>query len=446
MRAFAALIAMVLASCAPQIEPMALAAGGPDFRSFVPRGASAPVRSNAEIARDFLDLSFRMESGRTLPVMTRFEEPIRVRTVGVLPATLPADLDALLGRLRREALIDIRLGSGSDAQITIEAVPSERLHAAVPGAACFVVPRISSWAEFVAMPDSAQVDWTTLTRRERAAIFVPADAAPQEIRDCLHEELAQALGPLNDLYRLPDSVFNDDNIHAVLTGFDMLILRAYYAPEFTSGMTRDEVARHLPAVLDRLNPNGMGGGQTYETAEDPAWALSIQTALATDQPVSRRQAAAADAVRTAQMGGWGGAREGFAHYAFGRLLVGSDPVAARDAFQAAARTYAGSSTLRIHEAHVAVQLAAFALRAGDGAQALTVIDPALPVAEAHENAALLATLLMLKAEALDLTGRGEEAQAVRLDSLAWARYGFGSDAKIAARQQEIAGLRPALRG
>ena len=446
MRIFAALFVVLLASCAPTIEPSALAAGGPDFRSFVPRGATAPVRSNAEIARDFLDLSFQMESGRQLPVLTRFEEPVRVRTLGAIPPTLPADLAALLGRLRREAQIDIRETGSSDAQITIETVPSERLHAAVPGAACFVVPRISSWTEFAAMRDTGQVDWTTLTRRERAAIFVPADAAPQEIRDCLHEELAQALGPLNDLYRLPDSVFNDDNIHAVLTGFDMLILRAYYADELSNGMTRDEVAQVIPSVLARLNPRGAGGGQTYETAEDPAWAQSIQTALANDQPVSRRQAAAADAVRTAQMGGWGGAREGFAHYAFGRLLVSSDPVAARDAFRAAARTYSGSSTLRIHEAHVAVQLAAFALRAGDGAEALAVIGPAIPVAEAHENAALLATLLMLKAEALDLVGRGEEAQVVRLDSASWARYGFGSDAKIAARQREIAGLRPGIRG
>ena len=50
------------------------------------------------------------------------------------------------------------------------------------------------------------------------------------MRDCLHEELAQALGPLNDLYRLPNTVFNDDNFHSVLTGFDMTILRATYAP------------------------------------------------------------------------------------------------------------------------------------------------------------------------------------------------------------------------
>jgi hypothetical protein len=81
------------------------------------------------------------------------------------------------------------------------------------------------------------------------AVFMPADVAPQEVRDCLHEEVAQAIGPLNDLYRLPDSVFNDDNFHTVLTGFDMLILRATYAPELRSGMTRAEVAAALPGIL-----------------------------------------------------------------------------------------------------------------------------------------------------------------------------------------------------
>ena len=57
-----------------------------------------------------------------------------------------------------------------------------------------------------------------MRERQRVAVFLPADAAPQELRDCLHEEIAQALGPLNDLYRLPDSIFNDDNVHTVLTG------------------------------------------------------------------------------------------------------------------------------------------------------------------------------------------------------------------------------------
>ena len=92
------------------------------------------------------------------------------------------------------------------------------------------------------------------------AIIIPNDASPQEVRDCLHEELAQALGPLNDLYRLPNSVFNDDNVHTVLTNFDMLILRATYAPELASGMSRDAVAQRLPSIFARINPRGTARG------------------------------------------------------------------------------------------------------------------------------------------------------------------------------------------
>ena len=66
----------------------------------------------------------------------------------------------------------------------------------------------------------------------------------------------------------------------------------------------------------------------------------------------------------------------------------------------------------------------------------------MPIAAAHENAALLATLMMFKAEALEMTGRTAEASAVRMDSLGWARYGFGADANVRARLREIASLNP----
>ena len=108
-------------------------------------------------------------------------------------------------------------------------------------------------------------------------IFLPNDASPQEARDCLHEELAQAIGPLNDLYRLPDSVFNDDNVHTVLTGFDMLILRAYYAPELRSGMTRAQVAAKLPAILSRYNPAGDNLSPVHASETPRAWINAIQT-------------------------------------------------------------------------------------------------------------------------------------------------------------------------
>jgi hypothetical protein len=50
--------------------------------------------------------------------------------------------------------------------------------------------------------------------------------------------------------------------------------------------------------------------------------------------------------------------------------------------------------------------------------------------------------MMFKAEALALRGRDAEAQAMRMDSLGWARYGFGTDGHVRARMREIRALTP----
>ena len=89
-----------------------------------------------------------------------------------------------------------------------------------------------------------------------------------------------------------------------------------------------------------------------------------------------------------------------------------------------------------------MQQAAFALAAGDAARTIALSDRWAPVAERHQNAALLATLLMFKAAALEMRGDIAQAESLRLDSLGWARYGFGSDANVQARLNEIAALRP----
>jgi hypothetical protein len=47
---------------------------------------------------------------------------------------------------------------------------------------------------------------------------------------------------------------------------------------------------------------------------------------------------------------------------------------------------------------------------------------------------------MIRAEAHTALGRPDLAEAARLDSLGWARYGFGTDAMVRARQSDIAGL------
>lgn len=347
----------------------------------------------------------------------------------------------MLSRLRNEARIDITLVSADQpANITIEAVPRATMQAAVPSAACFVVPRLTSWSEFKIARRTPQVDWTTLVKRDRAVIFVPADVAPQETRDCLHEELAQALGPLNDLYRLPDTVFNDDNIHAVLTSFDMLMLRAYYSPELRNGMSRGEVATRIPAILARLNPAGerVANRPLNDTSRD--WIDSIETALQNGAPATKRRNAAQHAIALGRAFGWTGARAGFAQYAYGRLQVGNDPSRALAAFNAAQQIYSASPATKIHAAHITVQQAAFALAAGDAERVIQLSDAYADTAKQHQNAALYATLLMFKAEALEMQGKVAQGESLRMDSLGWARYGFGSDKNVQARLNEIAGL------
>lgn len=439
---------MLLNACVPASQPdvasRAIVAGStlPPMKSFATQRPAYVPSSNQDLTRNFLDLSFQMESGRPLPVLTRFEGPITVRITGAPPSTLAPDLSRLLGRLRSEAGIDISPTTSKDANITIQAVSRRQIRNVLPNAACFVAPNVSTLNQYRSARRSQRTNWTLITEREKLAIFLPNDASPQEARDCLHEELAQALGPLNDLYRLPDSVFNDDNVHTVLTAFDMLILRAYYDPALQSGMTRGQVANALPAVFARINPGGTAR-PTRAPAKTPRdWSNAIQTALGPTASAATRQQAAYSAVKIAEAQGWQDHRRGFAHYAMGRVLQSSDPAAAHQHYLRAQSYYSKSPGTQLHQAYVATQLAAYAISQADGSKALSLVEPYLSTATQSENAALLSTLLLLKAEGLELERRYADARLVRVDSLGWARYGFGPDWAVRAKQREIASLNP----
>ncbi|MGH1451690.1 MAG: DUF2927 domain-containing protein [Paracoccaceae bacterium] len=443
-------VCLMLGACVPSLTPetptRAFTATNesalPPMKTFSAPRPDRVRQSNRDIARDFLDLTFQLESGRNLPVLTRFEGPISVRVTGNAPVSLSMDLNRVLHRLRSEAGMKIAQTNGETANITIQAVPRSAIRKALPQAACFVVPNITQLSQYASARRTPRTDWGRLRTREQMAIFVPADAAPQEVRDCLHEELAQALGPLNDLYRLPDSVFNDDNVHTVLTGYDMLILRLMYAPELRSGMTRRQVAEVLPALLTRMNPAGEGMAPRRLPTTPRAWVKSIQSALGPGTGPMERRAAAREALSIATVMGWQDHRRAFSLYAMGRLTQPYDPAAAQTYFTQADAIYARTPHTELHRAYVASQMAAFSLSQGDADRTIALVSPHLTTAARHENAALLSTLMLLRAEALDLSGRGVEGRAVRLDSLGWARYGFGADWAVRAKLREIGSLSP----
>ncbi len=445
MRIALALIAG-LAACAPVSEvqrlqpadapaaPVAVWAPGPPQ-------PLPPRRGNAEMVRDFLDLGFQMESGRPVAAFSRFEGPVDVRVAGAAPSGAVADLDRLIARLRAEAGIDIRRVSqpteGAN-RITVEFLPRRQMQAVVPAAACFVVPNVGTWDEFVANRRSPAIDWTRIAQRTQAVAFIPDDTTPQEVRDCLHEEIGQALGPLNDLFRLPDSVFNDDNFQTTLTGFDMLLLRVWYAPELQVGMTREQVAVRLPVLFNRLNPGGRGRGDSVEQVTPRSWQLAVEQALGADGGLTRRREGAERALDIARTQGWADGRLALSLMLAARLAPREQGQSALDALLAAGEIYRRLPGGEVHAAHIDMHLSVQALATGQAAMAAQLAEQAMPAAMATENAAFVASLGFIRAEALAMLGRTDEAARLRLDSMAAARYGFGSEAAARARMDEIA--------
>ena len=148
-------LALILNACVP-VTPSNTASRAaiadstfPPMKTFGAPRPSRPIKSNNDLALDFIELSFRLESGRDLPVFTRFEEPITVRVTGAPPQSLGSDLTKLLHRLRTEANISIsQVSANAQANVTIQAVSRAEIRRALPHAACFVVPNISSIDEY----------------------------------------------------------------------------------------------------------------------------------------------------------------------------------------------------------------------------------------------------------------------------------------------------------
>ena len=451
-----ALIALTLAACAPARAPAPGGRASAPAPTLPPAPKASPLmeipappaRPNGEIARDFMDLMFRTEKGARILLLSRFEGPLGVALGPGGPPSASGDLDRLLARLRREAGLDIRraraippAASGpAPASISIEFIPAARFRNRAPNAACFVAPGVSSWREY----RRKRSGWAGMVRRSRMAIFIPTGQSGQETRDCLHEEIAQALGPPNDLYRLADSTFNDDNLQTTLTGFDMLILRALYAPELHSGMPAQAVEARLPALLARLNPGGEGSGMALLPPPTPrAWHQAIERAIGAGgraAPKARRIEAARQAVAIARRAGLHDGRLALSLLALGRVSLRSDPARAEAALEEALALYGSTPANSAPAAHALWQLAVLALSRGQWQRAESLAARAEQGARQSANAALLSDLLLIRAEALARTGRGETARRLRLDSARLARYGFASAREIRRRAREIGAI------
>ena len=174
MRVLAALALAFVAGCAQMpAGPTPVRLTFPEMQRFDGASPGPATRANSEIAYDFMDLAFKMESGWPLPVLTRFEGPITLRVKGNLRPESREDLAALLRRLRNEAGIDIRQTTDLDANIVIEALPNRTIQRVAPNAACFVVPRVQSWAELRSARNTPTLDWANWNDATKRRSFCP---------------------------------------------------------------------------------------------------------------------------------------------------------------------------------------------------------------------------------------------------------------------------------
>ena len=185
----------------------------------------------------------------------------------------------------------------------------------------------------------------------------------------------------------------------------MLILRATYDEALSSGMRTADVSNRLPEILARINPRGGRSNIASIRPTNPEWQKSITQATNPGENRGRRITAARRAVALA--GGFGATdtRLAYSHYVLGRLSLSRNPDQALGNFLAAGKIYQNRPDTAIHEAHVAMQIAAFQLSAGRAEVALGLVNRNLEVVTQSEHAALLSLLLLIKAEALAILNR-----------------------------------------
>ncbi|MEM9197107.1 MAG: DUF2927 domain-containing protein [Pseudomonadota bacterium] len=424
---------LALAACTGSVTPPATA---PEDRPTLPGLGAAltpgPVaQANRDIARSFVRLVFQRESGVTLKGLLRFETPVRVALSGAGLAAYETELDTLIARLQREAGIDIaRVARAADANILIATAPRARLDEVFPGAECFVSPRKLSWRQFrVELAADRLPGWDELGELTEAAIYIPDDAGPQDVRDCLEEELAQTLGPANDLFELAQSVFNDDNVHNRLTRFDMLVLRLLYDPALRTGMPRAEAERTARRVLARLNPDGQRFAPRNGLRPAQEWEAILRKLFGSTEPRAAQRADLRRALRFAQRLPQPDHRLATTLDLLAALEFDTRPELSEGLLQRALESLErGGTAGRLRPATLRIYLAATKQKLGKPAEALPLIDAALPVLAAYDAAARIDQALILRTAALDALGRDAEAAQSAIDSRAWSAYVRGTRA------------------
>lgn len=217
------------------------------------------IALNREYRRDETD-SATLVQERTASPLSRWEQPVRYRIFGE-GATAADRLEYAAFAQRISALTGLEMREVEDdpnvSILILDAAEREALirDLKADGAAARM-PLVMQWAEELRYPCVGQVGFTDRSTGliTGALIVLKAELEGVFRKSCIHEELTQTLGLMNDDDSVRPSIFNDDQEFALLTEHDEYLLRILYDPRIRPGMGPEDVRPLLPEIVEDLRP------------------------------------------------------------------------------------------------------------------------------------------------------------------------------------------------
>ncbi len=229
--------------------------------------------SNSRLAENFERIAFnseyRRENGqliaRTTPArLSRWEQPIKYSLRGEAATNADrAEYDSFIARLAKLTDLEfVEETEDGDPNLTILFLGAEERLAfkadLEENGRAENMPLIIQWVDDVYHTCVGQVAFDDLDSGEivGAMIVIKGELEGVLRSSCIHEELAQTLGLMNDDPDVRPSIFNDDQEFALLTEHDEILLRILYDRRLRPGMQADEARPLLPEIIEEIRPGG----------------------------------------------------------------------------------------------------------------------------------------------------------------------------------------------
>ncbi len=214
---------------------------------------------------EFSDQGGKLVEGGAQQALHRWQGPVRVSITfspGIQAerqARITAETSVYLARLSRLTGLPISLASAAPNFSVMILSPADR-RAAAPGIRAFA-PGTSEPAlrsVLFMKPDIYCTAFSYSTGKspvyDKSLAVIRSELPDLMTKACLHEEIAQGLGLVNDSPKARPSIFNDNEEFALLTPQDEMMLRILYDRRLHPGMSMAEARPIVETIAAELLP------------------------------------------------------------------------------------------------------------------------------------------------------------------------------------------------